>query len=124
MDWSKRIQHRYTNKAIEEWHRLSATPITRIAYLITTHCLARYLPDAGRILDAGSGPGRYAIDIAKRGYPVAMFDLVSEMLQLGQSKVAEAGISDKGCYTEDFGAGIFKNANSTKPHNAKITPLA
>jgi ubiquinone/menaquinone biosynthesis C-methylase UbiE len=94
MDWSKRIQQRYTNKAIEEWHRLSATPITRIEYLITTHCLERYLPDAGRILDAGSGPGRYAIDVAKQGYPVAMFDLVSEMLQLGQSKVAEAGVSD------------------------------
>lgn len=94
IDWSKQIRQRYAGKAVQEWKRLSATPITRIEYLVTTYCLERYLPNAGRILDAGSGPGRYAIDMARRGYQVVMFDLVGEMLQLGQSKIAEARVSE------------------------------
>jgi len=93
MDWAKQVQQRYADGAVQEWERLSATPITRIEYLITTYCLERYLPAAGWILDAGSGPGRYAIDVARRGYRVAMFDLVGEMLQLGRDKIAEAGVS-------------------------------
>jgi len=92
-NWSKQIQQRYADGAVKEWERLSATPITRIEYLITTYCLERYLPAVGWILDAGSGPGRYAIDVARRGCRVAMFDLVGEMLQLGRDKIAGAGVS-------------------------------
>ena len=92
MNWAHRIQQRYADKAHQEWERLCATPITRIEYLITTHCLKRYLPNAGTVLDAGSGPGRYAIDLAKRGYRVTMFDLVAEMLHLGQKKVRAAEV--------------------------------
>ena len=87
MDWSSEVKQRYAGKARQEWHRLTSTPITRIEYLITTHALKRYLPGAGRILDAGSGPGRYAIDVARQGYQIAMVDLVFEMLQLGQMNV-------------------------------------
>lgn len=100
MDWSKQIQRRYTDKAVQEWNRLSSTPITRIEYLITIYCLERYLPNTGRILDAGSGPGRYAVDIARQGYQVVMFDLVSEMLQLGQSKIAQAGVIENVTLTQ------------------------
>jgi SAM-dependent methyltransferase len=89
------VRRRYAGKAKAEWERLRATPITRIEYMITSHCLERYLPDRGRILDAGSGPGRYAIDLARRGYQVMMFDLVREMLQLGRIRVAEAGVGDR-----------------------------
>ena len=100
MDWSKKIQLRYADKATQEWERLAATPITRIEYTITTHCLERYLPPTGRILDAGSGPGRYAIDIVRQGYQVAMFDLVGEMLRLGQSKIAQAGVAENVTLTQ------------------------
>ncbi|MBN2391635.1 MAG: methyltransferase domain-containing protein [Anaerolineae bacterium] len=93
IDWAKQIRRRYTDKAIQEWERLSSTPITRIERLINTYCLERYLPATGRILDAGSGPGRYAIAMARQGYQVVTFDLVAEMLHLGQSKIAEAGVS-------------------------------
>lgn len=100
MNWSKQIQQRYADGAVKEWERLYSTPITRIEHLITTHCLERYLSAAGWILDAGSGPGCYAIDVAQHGYRVAMFDLVGEMLQLGRSKVAEAGVSPRVTLTQ------------------------
>jgi len=47
---------------------MRALPLTRIEYLITRHCLDCHLPGTGPVLDAGSGPGRYAIDLAQRGY--------------------------------------------------------
>ncbi|MBI3943779.1 MAG: class I SAM-dependent methyltransferase [Chloroflexi bacterium] len=68
--------------------------------MITTHCLEQYLPDTGFILDAGSGPGRYAIDLAQRGYRVTMLDLVREMLELGQCKITETGVGKSITLTE------------------------
>jgi SAM-dependent methyltransferase len=67
-------------------------PITRIEYLITSHCLERYLPSAGLVLDAGCGPGRYAVDLVKVGYRVVLFDLMHDYLRCAQAKVMEAGV--------------------------------
>ncbi|MCL5996584.1 MAG: methyltransferase domain-containing protein [Chloroflexi bacterium] len=86
------IRQTYAGDPTREWDRLQSTPLTRTEYLITSHCLERYLPPAGLVLDAGSGPRRYAIDLARRGCSVVMLDLVRELLQLGQLKLAEAGI--------------------------------
>jgi len=85
MDFEQ-IRQRYAGKAIQEWERLYSTPIMRIEYMITTHFLNRYLPNTGLILDAGSGPGRYAVDLAREGYRVVMFDLLHEMLLIGNKK--------------------------------------
>lgn len=95
MDWSKQVQSRYAGKAVEEWERLSSTPITRVEYLITSYALEQHLPGGGRILDAGCGPGRYAVDMARQGYRVVMFDLVREMLHLGRHKIAGADLSEE-----------------------------
>lgn len=89
------VRARYAGKASQEWERLTTTPIRRIEYLITSYRLQRYLPPSGMTLDAGSGPGRYAIDLARRGYRVVMFDLLREMLQLGRRKAAQAGIGPR-----------------------------
>ena len=90
----KQIRQRYANKASLEWERLRAKPITRIEYLITSHCLDRYLPDTGFILDVGSGPGRYAIDLARQGYRVMMFDLVREMFSQIRYSFAPGELED------------------------------
>jgi len=88
----ERIRREYAGKALSEWERLRSTPITRIEHLITLHCLERYLPGKGLVLDAGSGPGRYAIHLARLGYRVAAFDLVREMLEFAQGKLVEVEI--------------------------------
>jgi ubiquinone/menaquinone biosynthesis C-methylase UbiE len=89
------VRQRYAGKAAQEWDRLCSTPIMRIEYMITTHFLNRYLPESGIVLDAGSGPGRYALDLVRKGYRAVMLDLLHEMLLLGQEKVAEADLQDK-----------------------------
>jgi len=89
----EQIRQEYAGKALSEWERLHSTPITRIEYLITRHCLDRYLPSKGLILDAGSGPGRYAIDLARQGHRVVAFDLVREMLELADVRLVKAEIN-------------------------------
>ena len=84
----ERIRREYAGKALSEWERLCSTPITRVEHLITLHCLERYLPGKGLVLDAGSGPGRYAIHLARLGYRVVAFDLVHEMLEFARDKLA------------------------------------
>jgi SAM-dependent methyltransferase len=101
----ERVRRRYAGKAQQEWERLRSTPIARIEYLITCHTLARHglacrgvdctPPGESLILDAGCGPGRYTIDLARQGYRVIMCDLLCEMLCLGRYKVNEAGVSDR-----------------------------
>jgi ubiquinone/menaquinone biosynthesis C-methylase UbiE len=83
---SQDIRLAYEGKSPNEWARLESSPYARIEHIITTHSLQCYLPPQGFILDAGSGPGRYAIDLVKQGYQVVMFDLVHEMLTLGREK--------------------------------------
>jgi SAM-dependent methyltransferase len=84
----ERIRREYAGKAPSEWERLRSTPITRIEYLITIYCLERHLPSKGLVLDAGSGPGRYAIHLARLGYRVVAFDLVREMLEFARDRLA------------------------------------
>ena len=86
------VQDRLAGSAQEEWDRLQATAITRTEYHITRHCLNCYLPAAGLVLDAGCGPGRYAVDLARQGYEVVMLDLMPEHLRFAQAQIARAGI--------------------------------
>ncbi len=55
------IRQRYAGKASSEWERLHSIPITRIEYLITRHCLERYLPGTGLILDVDSDLKRWPV---------------------------------------------------------------
>jgi len=47
---------------------------------------------AARLLDCGGGPGRYAVELARRGYRVTLFDLSEGNLALAREKAAEAGV--------------------------------
>jgi ubiquinone/menaquinone biosynthesis C-methylase UbiE len=56
--------------------------------------LAEHLPSPpARVLDCGGGPGRYAIELTRRGYDVTLFDLSTGCLRLAQEKAAEAGVT-------------------------------
>ncbi len=46
-----------------------------------------------RVLDVGCGTGRYAIELAKRGYAVIGIDLSPSLLVRAREKAAQAGVS-------------------------------
>jgi len=57
--------------------------------------LKKYLPKRGLILDAGCGPGRYTIELARLGYDVVLLDFVPELLQIAKSKIKKEKVEDK-----------------------------
>lgn len=75
-----------------EWNRLFVTPYRRIEYEVVRHFLDRYLPPKGVILDAGGGPGRYAIALAKLGYRVSLLDVSEANIRLAKHKIQSAGV--------------------------------
>lgn len=93
-DLLERVRAAYDRHPELEWGRFEARAQMRLEYLITMHVLERYLPRPDRaryILDAGGGPGRYTIALARRGYRVVLFDLSPGLLRLARQKIAEAG---------------------------------
>ena len=78
-----------------EWERLDRDPVTRMEFDNTTDYLVEFLPDSGRVLDAGGGPGRYACWLAERGHDVEHCDLSAEQVRLAREKVEERDLNDR-----------------------------
>lgn len=75
-----------------EWARLDRDPFHRLEYDTTLHFLTALLSPGGRVLDAGGGPGRYAIALARRGFEVTLVDLTPELLAIARRKAEQAGL--------------------------------
>lgn len=59
---------------------------------VTWRYVEPYLPQAGVVLDAGGGTGKWSIPIAKRGLNVVLFDISQDMLNVASIKVRENGL--------------------------------
>lgn len=53
------------------------------------------LRDAGRVLDAGCGTGRFTIPLARQGKQVVALDASQEMLDMAGRKAEEAGVAHR-----------------------------
>jgi len=76
----------------DEWRRLES-PTGRFEFFRTMSTLDRYLKPEGRILDLGGGPGRYAIELARKGHRVSLVDLSPRQLEVARQKIRDADIS-------------------------------
>ncbi len=84
------VEQSYDATPENEWHRLERH---RVEYGVTMKALEEYLPaPPAKIVDIGGGPGRYSIEIARRGYDVTLVDLSAKCLEFARSKAAEAGV--------------------------------
>jgi len=92
---SATVKKWYDERAEYEWTRLSQDGYHQLEYLVTMHLLEKHLPRTGLVLDAGGGPGRYTIELAKKGYDVVLLDLSPECLAIARSEVIKAGVEDK-----------------------------
>ena len=89
------VRKYYDDIAQKEWKRLTRDAYHRLEYIVTMHFLEKYLPSSGLVLDAGGGPGRYSIELAKKNYEVVLFDLSPKCLELAEQKIARAHVGDK-----------------------------
>ncbi len=85
------IQRYYDGQADNEWQRLERH---RTEYAVTMRAMAEYLPPPpARVLDCGGGPGRYAVELARQGYQVVLFDISAEELRLAEERASAAGVT-------------------------------
>lgn len=74
-----------------EWARLDER---RIEFGITSLALHEFLPaPPARVIDIGSGPGRYAIALARQGYTVSLLDVSAACLAVAEQEALRAGVS-------------------------------
>lgn len=85
----------YSTCAREEWGRLVTDPFHRLEFDGTLRLLRKHLPAKGLVLDAGGGPGRYTIELAKKGYDVVLLDLVAENLKIAKQQIARRRLGGK-----------------------------
>lgn len=85
----------YRRSADREWRRLAHDPFHRLELDTTLRFLWKHLPESGLVLDAGGGPGRYTIELARRGYDVVLFDYTPECLDLARRRIARMGVRRK-----------------------------
>jgi len=89
------VKKYYDEHAEGEWKRLLHDPYRRLEFIVTMHFLDKYLPKKGVILDAGGGPGRYSVELAKKGYYVVLFDLSPKCLEVARKRIARAHVEDR-----------------------------
>jgi ubiquinone/menaquinone biosynthesis C-methylase UbiE len=85
----------FAETARHEWRRLRRDPYHQIEFITTMHFLEEYLPKKGLVLDAGGGPGRYAIELARSDYDIVLLDLVPEMLRIARREIKRARVQTR-----------------------------
>jgi SAM-dependent methyltransferase len=85
----------YARFGMGEWRRLVKNPYLQLEFDTTMHFLKKYLPKEGSILDAGGGPGRYTIELARLGHDVVLLDLTRAMLKIAKRQIREAGVENR-----------------------------
>jgi len=84
------VQSFYDANAEAEWLRLERH---RTEFAVTLRALEDHLPPPpAAVLDVGGGPGRYAIELTRRGYRVTLVDLSAASLALARIKADEANV--------------------------------
>jgi S-adenosylmethionine-dependent methyltransferase len=86
------VRDYYNSHAENEWNRLES-PLCKIEFASTISLIEKYFPRKGRICDIGGGPGRYTIELIRRGYEVSLIDISEEEIQLAHDQLAKLKLS-------------------------------
>ena len=87
------VKEYYTGQVRKEWRRLVRDAYHRLEFMTTLHFLEKYLPPQGLILDAGGGPGRYTLELARRGYQVVLLDMTPANLEFARRQLKRTKLS-------------------------------
>jgi ubiquinone/menaquinone biosynthesis C-methylase UbiE len=78
--------------SFDEWGRLDREPAE---FLVNLHHIRSNLPNQGRLLDIGAGPGKYSISLVELGYEVTLADLTPRLVEMAKLKAREAGMEKR-----------------------------
>lgn len=85
----RRIADIYDADPEREWSRLERSPYHRLEFIVFMHHIEGCLPSRGLVLDAGGGPGRYTIELCRRGLDVVLLDLSSACIAYAEAQVTQ-----------------------------------
>jgi len=80
----------YYKKTAADYDKEYESPFFKEIYdKMTWRCIEPYLPQAGVVLDAGGGTGKWSIPIAEKGLKVLLLDISQDMLNVALIKAKE-----------------------------------
>jgi SAM-dependent methyltransferase len=78
-----------------EWTRFEDGRNTRGSLAVHTRFLERFVHAGDLVLDAGAGPGRFTIELARLGAEVVVVDLSPRQLELNRERLESAGMEGR-----------------------------
>lgn len=73
---------------VREWERFDASPMDRVNLEVHLRFLREHVRPGDRVLDAGAGPGRFTLELARLGASVVAGDISSRQLELHAERTA------------------------------------
>ena len=118
------VEEHYDSHAKQEWGRLDDA-LCKIEFASTLHLIDKYFPGHGSVCDIGGGPGRYTIELARRGYQVTLFDISEEELKLARTQLEQSGVEAQQIingdarhlsqfYTREIRCGLINGAHVSR----------
>ena len=80
-----------------EWSRFEGSAMDRVNLEVHLRLLGEYIRPGDRVLDAGAGPGRFTLELARLGATIVAGDISARQLELHVEKTAavEASIESR-----------------------------
>ncbi|MGI8478586.1 MAG: class I SAM-dependent methyltransferase, partial [Gaiellaceae bacterium] len=76
-----------------EWERFEGSAMDRVNLEVHLRLLREYIRPGDRVLDAGAGPGRFTLELARLGATVVAGDISSRQLELHAEKTVDVEAS-------------------------------
>ena len=84
----------------------------RTEFAVTLRALVDHLPALpARLIDVGGGPGRYALELARRGYAVTLVDLSSRQVDMALSDARDESVTLTGTEGDARDLSAFADAS-------------
>jgi SAM-dependent methyltransferase len=86
----EKIRALYDSAGEDEWTRLEKSPRGRVAFEVHRRFLRRFVESGHRVLEVGSGPGRFTFVLAELGATVDVTDFSPVQLELHREHLARS----------------------------------
>lgn len=94
------VRKHYNQNAEYEWERLN-NPYSNVEFKSTLYLIDKYFPKDGEACDIGARPGRYSIELLKRGFKTTVLDISQEELNIAKKRITELGFKAQKYICED-----------------------
>jgi ubiquinone/menaquinone biosynthesis C-methylase UbiE len=89
---AERICKIFENLGYGEWKRFEGSAYNRFLRDLHIRELKKHIKKGMEVLDLGSGPGRFSIELIKLGAKVTLVDISQKQLTIAKRKISRAGL--------------------------------